>query len=482
MKLTVRPIVILLVLALIMGCSVGSNSYGDLKINKLKFEDSVSFQLHISEGVNGFVAQSLPVPNDKNLVAHLVRRITDEPDGKRFQLDVVIVRPDKQRYKNYPVADVLVKDDYSVDSIARAYGFHSQDKLVLVRPKERDDHKEGVQYDVISLNVHTGKIKTIAADAVPDVSPSFYAKGWMNQEGQLYLNSYSDGRLWSVDTANGEVRSIKGEFNNEWPLYLLTASPNGELFWHEKQDGFLLYDQNGEQLKELPHTLGYHSYPAFEWSPDSQYSALAFTLNDNPGNILGGEDAYIIAPEVVAVYDRNGDWIWDVQAKSKEGFTNVDWSGWLSEEGEGVISWYRLDRTEEGAAPRKTDHHYAMVDVTTGRQTELKPASRLEDLKSPVPVVNRTAQLLLIDREAGLYWSPTGVQANTSITLLSKSDDPQLIWATRNHTLEQTTITRYNPADQSTVTTLFKERLGDELQVIGDSMILDNQMNYRWIK
>ncbi|MGO4109288.1 TolB family protein [Paenibacillus sp. YAF4_2] len=481
MKLAALTIALVTALTLITGCSIETNNEEKLPIYMVKNEDGFSFKLDIPEGVNGLVVQSLPAPHDGNIVAHLVRRITDEPDGKRFQLDVIIVQPDKQRYKNYSVADVIVKDDYSVDSIARAYGFNSQDKLVLVRPKERADRKESVQYDVISLNVHTGKIKTIAADAVPDVSPSFFAKGWMNQTGQLYLNSYSDGRLWSVDTGNGEVRSIKGEFNHEWPLYLLTPSPNGDLLWHEeKDDHFSMYGQDGKLLKVIPHTLGYHSYPAFEWSPDSRYSALAFTLSDNPDNILGGEDAYIIAPEMVAIYNQNGDFKWEVQAKPKEGLTNVDWNGWLSEEGEGVISWYRLDHTEEGAAPRKTDLQYALADVAAGTLKDLHPAKRVEDLKSPVPVVNRIAQLLLIDREAGLYWSPAAEQVNTSIKLLSKPGDPKLIWATRDYTLGETIITRYNPADHSTVTNVFKELLGEEHQLINDTMVADN-LNYRRI-
>jgi hypothetical protein len=94
--------------------------------------------------------------------------------------------------------------------------------------------------------------------------------------------------------------------------------------------------------------------------------------------------------------------------------------------------------------------------------------------------VNRTAQLLLIDREAGLYWSPAAEQVNTSINLLSKPGDPKLIWATRDYTLGETIITRYNPADHSTATTVFKELLGEELQLINDTMVADN-LNYRWI-
>lgn len=458
---------------------------GDLQISALKHDNGFSFPLHISEGVNGFVAQTMPVPHDDNLVAHLVRRITDEPGGKRFQLDVVAVNLKQQDYGVFPVADVMVRDDYSVDSIARAYGFNKRDQLVLVKPKERDNGEEGVQYDVVSLDLYNGRIKTIAADAVPDVTPSFYAKGWMNESGQLYLNSYSDGRLWSVDTGNGQVREIEGNFKHEWPLYLLDVSPDGNLFWHEQTDNFRLYDQNGEELWVLPQTLGYHAYPAFEWSPDSRYAALAFTLSDSQDNVLGGEETYIIAPEAVAFYDEKGALAWDVQAKPKEGLTNVDWNGWLADGDEGVLSWYRLDRSDEGAAPRKTDLSYALANVTTGKVTGLTQAKKLEDLKTPLPVVNRTSELLLIDRKEGLYWMPEeAVQANSAlqVKLLSKPTDPQFIWSVYDYNSGQAKITLYNPADHARSTTVLHEQLGAELQLINGTMVVDNQMNYRWVR
>lgn len=463
--------------------SVSSASEG-LSIELVKHDKGFSFPLQFSEGVNGFVAQTFPVPNDPNLVAHLVKRKVHDPEGIRYRLDVVAVKPKEQTCSFYPVADIVVKDDYSIDSITGAYGFTKQDQLVLVRPKKRDNGQEGIQYDVAALDLHTGRMKTIAANAVPDVSPSFYARGWMNKSGQLYLNSYSDGRLWSVDVHSGEVQTMGEQFKNEWPLYLLYASPDGHLFWHEETDNFRLYDRNGKELKVIPPTLGYHSYPAFEWSPDSRFAALAFTLSDSHDNILGGEDAYIIAPEAVAFYDEKGDLTWDVQAKPKEGLTHVDWNGWLANGDEGVLSWYRLDRSKEGA-PRKADLSYALANVTTGKITELAQAAKLEDLKKPMPVVgSRMTSVLFIDREEGLYWMPEkAAQADSSLgyKLLSKPSDAQLIWSAYDYGSEQATITRYNPVNHATSITVFNEPLGDELQLIDDTLIVDNKMNYRWI-
>ncbi|MCM3628925.1 hypothetical protein M3194_16390 [Paenibacillus glycanilyticus] len=461
--------------------SIEPAASGDLRINRVKHNNGFSFPLHISEGVNGFVAQTLPAPHDHNLVAHLVRRITDEAEGKRFQLDIVTIKPKAEEYRVFPVADVIVQDDYSVDSIARAYGYNDDDQLVLVQPKERDDGQKGVQYNVVSIDLYTGRIQNIAADAVPDVSPTFFAKGWMNDSGQLYLNSYSDGRMWSVDTRSGQVREFEGSFKNEWPLYLLTASPNGNLFWHEEDEGFRLYNRNGELLKVIPQTLGFHAYPAFEWSPDSRYAALAFTLSDSQGNVLGGEEAYLIAPEAVAFYDESGNLTWDVQAKPKEGLTNVDWNGWLAEGDEGVLSWYRLERSEEGEAPRKADLSYALANVTTGKVTELTQAEQLEELKLPVPVVNKSDQLLFIDREEGLYWLPGEAAQAIYYQLLSKPTDAQLVWSMYDFDTGKTTVTRYNPATHAAFATVLEDQLGYELQLIDDTLIVDNKMNYRWI-
>ncbi|WP_336774556.1 TolB family protein [Paenibacillus sp. MMO-58] len=399
-------------------------------------------------------------------------------------MDVVVVKPKEQTYSLYPVADLIVKDDYSVDSITGAYGFTKQDQLVLVQPKKREDGQEVIQYDVVALDLSNGRMKTITANAVPDVSPSFYARGWMNHSGHLYLNSYSDGRLWSVDVLTGEVQSIGGQFKNEWPLYLVTPSPDGNLFWHEQTDSFRLYDRNGKELKVIPPTIGYHSYPAFEWSPDSRFAALSFTLSDSHDNVLGGDEAYIIAPEAIAFYDEKGDLTWDVQAKPKEGLNHVDWNGWLADGEEGVLSWYRLNRAAEGA-PRKADLSYALANVATGKITKLTQAKQLEELKSPMPViVNRTTPMLIIDREQRLYWMPEeAAQADSPFRyqLLSKPTAVQLIWSCYDYSSEQTKITRYNPVNHATSVTVFNEPLGEGLQLINDTLIVDNKMNYRWI-
>ncbi|WP_127490787.1 TolB family protein [Paenibacillus glycanilyticus] len=463
--------------------SAASSASEDLRIDLIKQDKGFSFPLHDSEEVNGFVAQTFPAPNDRNLVAHVVKRTVYDPEGIRYRLDVVAVNPKEQTYSLYPAADIIVKDNYSVDSIAGAYGFTKQDQLVLVQPKKREDGQEGIQYDVVALDLRNGRMKTIAANAVPDVSPSFYARGWMNNSGYLYLNSYSDGRLWSVDILTGEVRRIEGPFKHEWPLYLVTPSPDGNLFWHEQTDSFRLYDRNGKELKVIPPTLGYHSYPAFDWSPDSRFAALAFTLSDSHDNVLGGDEAYIIAPEAIAFYDEKGDLTWDVQAKPKEGLTHVDWNGWLAKGNEGVLSWYRLDRAEKGAVPRKIDRTYALANVLTGQITNLTPAKKLEDLKSPMAVVSRTGPLLFVDRDEGLFWSPAEETGNEdrNYVLLSKPEGPQLIWAARDYSSEQTTISRYNPVNHAISVTVFNEPLGEGLQLVDDTLIVDNKMNYRWI-
>ncbi|NIK66778.1 hypothetical protein [Paenibacillus sp. BK720] len=455
----------------------------ELLISLTKHDKGFSFPLHDSQGANGFVAQTFPVPHDQNLVAHLVKRTVYDPEGIRYRLDVVAVKPKEQTYSLYPVADMIVKDDYSVDSVAEAYGFTSQNQLVLVQPRKRDDGQEGIQYDIVSLDLYNGRMKTIAANAVPDVSPSFYAKGWMNEEGQLYLNSYSDGRLWSVDVNTGEVRSIEGQFKHEWPLNLVTPSPDGNLFWHEQADGFRLYDRNGKELKVIPPTLGYHSYPAFEWSPDSRFAALSFTKSDSHDNVLGGEETYIIAPEGIAFYDEKGDLTWDVQARPKEGLTNVDWNGWLANGAEGVLSWYGLNRSEEGAAPRKTALSYGLANVATGQIKKLAQAEKLEDLKAPETVVNGSGTLLFVDRDQELYWSPTEDPANASMdyVLLSEPGEPELIWAACDYSLGKTSITRYNPANHAASTTEFNEQLGYRLRLINDTLVVDDKMNYRWI-
>jgi len=198
---------------------------------------------------------------------------------------------------------------------------------------------------IIAMNIRTGQKERLIEGVPPDVSPDFFGLKWLGENTKtLYINSYSGGKIWAADLKKRTVSTWDGPFKNRWPHILLQASPDGERFWYENE-GYRLYDQNGTLLASLLPGKGLHLYPVFRWSPDSQYSVDESTFDDNPENILGGEDVMIIAPQRIHVFDRSGSAVWEADA-SREPKQRMEWAGWLSESGHGLLHRYKCNVQE----------------------------------------------------------------------------------------------------------------------------------------
>lgn len=358
--------------------------------------DGFTYQLAKEEGTAVHVVQSL-VSSDRSMpVFHLVRRTTDMPESRRYRLDVLTVDPHDKSFKVYPFADVSVKDTYSVDSLARAYGYSDPEHLVMIRPAEGSG-KRNIRYDVVTFGLRTGEVTKVIDGIPPDLSPDFLAAGWVNGSGsKLYLNSFSGGKLWIADLTARSVRTLDGSFKHSWPLVRLFRSPDGERYWYGN-DGFQLYDGEGVKLASLPMEQGLHAYPPFLWSSDSRNSVFQYTFDDNQENVLGGEDGiYAIASQGIRIYDRKGAVIWQTDADAFKNGTYAEWSGWLAEGSQGILRTYELERAE-GQPPRKVRSSYSLLNVATGQMKALAETDRLEDMERPEMVYGRDGQVMFVD-------------------------------------------------------------------------------------
>jgi hypothetical protein len=466
--------------------SVNERPMAPLSVRLEELEGGFSLKLPEEAGTQTIEVQSVVASDNGRTVVHLIRRMSSWGEAKenktRYRMDALVVNPAAKTYAAYPIADVIVADTYSVDSVTRAYGFLEPSQLVIVRPEQTENGR--IRYDIVSMNIQNGQIERLIED-IPPASDLFFdhlGPSWMSAGTKtLYLNSYSGGKIWVADLKKRTVNTWDGPFKNRWPLFMLQASPDGERFWHENE-GYRLYDQNGTVLASLPSVKGLHSYPAFRWSPDSRYSVYEATFDDNWENVLGGEDAPVIAPQWIRVFDRSGSVVWeaDVTREPKQG-THMEWVGWLNEGGYGLLRRYELER-EEGKPPAKVRSVYQIVDVTTGSITQLSRAERLEDLTRPEPVRDKDGMLIMVDRKEGRYWSNgEGYAGNMDISILSKPEHKSIIWAETDYKNSQTVVRRYDPATKTWFETTWNGTLDSRLQLVDESLLFGSDLNYRYV-
>lgn len=426
---------------------------------------------------NPSAVQTVISPDPAMPVIHLIRRMAESQESKRYRMDILSVYPKQKAFKTVPFADVTVTDSYSVDSLVRAYGFSDSKHLVMVRPVEADG---GMKYNIVSFNIQTGAITNLIEGALPDLAPDFLAADWMNRDGdKLFLNSFSGGKLWVADLKNRSVKVSDGSFRHQWPKLLLYRSPDGERFWYGR-DRFQLYGSDGSLIASLPADGNLYSNPAFQWSPDSRFAAFEYTFDNRPENIIGGEDFVIIAPQGIRIYDREGQPVWHKEVKSQPNDARLEWSGWLGNGESGIIHSYELER-KEGQPPRKIRPSYSLVDLSTGQTVELGLADRLEELKRPEAVSGKAGQILVVDAESNRYMI-IGDDANDGVFahLLSKGGGKQIVWAI--FTNNETVVTRYDPATRTTAVTRWNEAHGYRVQLFGEDMVLDEDLTYRYIR
>ncbi|MFS0838302.1 hypothetical protein [Paenibacillus sp. 1P03SA] len=465
-------------------------------------ETKGGFRLKLAEEKNttATVMQSLVSPDNGKTVLHLVRRTSPDEGGTRYRLDLLAVQPAKKTFKVFPFADLKMGDTYSTDTLAMGYGFRDDSHVVMIQPAGKADGA-GIGYRIVSLDVSSGRLRELAADVPPDLSPDFLASGWLNADGsKLYLNSYRGGKLWVADLARGGVKELDGTFSHTWPVSRLFKSPDGERFWYEK-DGYRLYDGKGVKLADLPADAGLHSNPAFKWSPDSRYAAYEYTFTNSEENVIGGEAYKLIAPQGIKFFSRDGKPAWSTDARELKHGDRLELRGWIgggesfgraasnasADSGErsrgagslsaAVLRSYNVERAED-REPRKTDSVYHLVQPATGKLAKLSEA-KLADLHHPQIVRGESGALMLVDAGSALY-TIIGDETNSqrTVKMLPSSDPKRLLWAETDYVKDTVTITAYDIATKKARSTETKDLSAGDLQAAGDSYVIDSGLSY----
>lgn len=453
-----------------------------LRIEVVEKKGSVHFKLPEEKGVNTAVMQSMVPPGGEGPVTHLVRRVSDESGLQRYRLDAVSVNPDTKSFKIFPLADLRVKDGYSVDTVAMFYGYGPDPgQLVFIKPSA-GEQEGGVRYRIVTLNARTGQQTVLAEGVPPDLSPDFLASGWMTRDGgKLVLNAFKGGKLWIADLKEQSVKALDGSFNHNWPLADIWSSPDGDRFWYGR-DSLQLFNLEGKALVSLPEEPGYRNHPAVAWSPDGAYGVMEYTLDRGEEHVLVSEDVVLVAPQGLKMLDRNGKLLWQ---KTAGVFTKprMEWSGWLADGGMGVLHEYKLERPEKQGA-RKAESSYWLVVPGTGETRELRRAGSLEELKKPAAVTGRdTGRLLVADAELGLYWTAgeeygaVGGQVRHARHLPGAALG-RLVWLESDHAGGTAVLKGYDPAAGKIAELRLEEADRGFERVVCGKWVLGSEMEY----
>jgi hypothetical protein len=385
---------------------------------------------------DGFsMSQTLVSPpiEGTSYAVHIVRSNNGGPEIS-FRRDAVVVNPAKAEFRIFPLYSALVDDMYGPDSVAVAYGFLDDRHLVYVSVVNDANRAGGYYYRVEKLNILTGEA-TILFPEIPDApTDDHYAPGWLNDaKDTLVLNSYGTGQLWSFDLLKGEIIRPEANFGHSWAFYLTVASPDGERFWYSdyEKNEYRLHDKTGRLLSEVAFSKGYNQYPAFLWSLDSRYAVNQDTREQSAENIINDDgEAYIIAPERIRFFNRQGQLIRTVQTDKGSG-KYIEVAGWLDDaDGVVLLYEYELDRSTQ-PEPTKINYRYRLLNLMSGVTHVLQIEPDLTRLIHSVPA--RTSQNSY-GADQRIYWIDTQRKLIT-ISLengirLAETDENQDAWVT----------------------------------------------------
>ncbi|MFC5529262.1 hypothetical protein [Cohnella yongneupensis] len=332
-----------------------------------------------------------------------------------------MVNPETMEFRVYSLFEAVLEDDYSSDAITMAYGFLDDRKLLYVAVVNDANRKGGYYYSAQTLDILNGQRETVLDLDIDATSISYFAARWLNEsKDRLILNSNS-GPLWIIDLAKREMKQHPRSFETSWPFLFNGISPDGERFWHDR-----LYDASGRALADGPSTDGDVQYPEFRWSPDSRYSIFQDTRDHSDEHEMEDNGEYIeIATERIRFFDKQGNLLRTVQTKAGSG-RYIEVAGWLDVDGFVLLREYRLEPSPEYENVKvKGDIHYRLLNLASGKSTELKVTDDIAKLTSPVPVREKGSLsiLAMVDVDHLLvegvgrfgYW-------------LSKPGDKKLAW------------------------------------------------------
>lgn len=431
------------------------------------------------------IMQTLESPEANKLAVHLVRRLAYVKGREQFLLDAVIVDPLSKTLRSVPLANASLgtdagSDSYTASSFAQAHGFADGERLILTVPVNRP---EGLQYDVLSLQIRTGETAVLVKGAMPNPAPDWLTAGWLDpRKNILYLNLFQSGELWEANLKTGQARKAEASFPHRWPLLSLFPSRDGERFVYLSKEGVLgLYTADGKQLAVLPGKEGFYSRPPAAWSPDGRFLALETTPDKSDSSIFSwGEDGFnTIAPTRVLLFDRNGNRLGEARSAPGEPNSRIECAGWLEDGSAAVVHTYKLERNGDIAV--RTLPGYSLMDTADGHMTVLAKADRIEELEQPEAIFGENdGRLVFIDRSSPRYvaqgkeFSQTG--DGEQLILVSAPGEEPIRWTTP-FKANAFLLNSYYPSTKKTVQTRLPGN-GMYPMSIGPDIVYDSSMGY----
>jgi hypothetical protein len=444
--------------------------YKDLSVTLVPSKFGFKLEPEDKDG-NFYVAQTLQAPNSPKVIQIMRKIDNDGTKEGRYRESAIVIHPDTQEIHIYSLMNAPITDGYSVDSVARVYGFIDDQRMVYVAV-HGDDKTHKTTYSIDTLNIETGRMETLFANQPNDISQDFFTRGWLNeQHDTLVLSSYKGGQMWVFDLIHKTSRLLKGSYSNTWPLQAVQPAPNGNYFWFEDK----LYDLYGKVIAKIDRGKGLTMHPAVQWRKDSQYMIFPYTLNEDSENILGGEDGIIIiAPQGIKLMNSVGKVVQKIEM-SKISPWRVELIGWITGKDYAVLQYYQLQINAE-SPPIPTKLSYKLLNLVTGELTNLQQEKNIDQIVQRSWLLDSTQQQpFAVDLIHGRYW-----MFEQPITQLISSSANNPIWAHIDYETLVASLYQYSDKNQQ-----MNKQLVEKTQIIellsANKWIIDREMNYTLI-
>ncbi|QNK59622.1 hypothetical protein [Paenibacillus sp. PAMC21692] len=399
-----------------------------------RVETENGFRLATDGTYNPFQLFTAASDEGTSYVVHVLTSNESLEHGVRYGAIAAVVHPNSGEFRTYPLFSAIINDSYAAHSIAKAYGMLDSRHLLYIAVHDANDEGEVQSYSVEKLDITSGE-KTIIVPAIQELDSisqeEHFAPGWMTTSGEsLVLNSYSEGKLWAIDIADGEVRQLPKQTKHSWPFFLTSVSPDGELIWHLDSDNsrFVLLDLEGNERSTVPFSSeairGQNGW--FYWSPNGKYAIFDDSSASEQNPVIYEDSEFSVkAMNKLNIYTREGNGRSIMFDRSKGQFVEV--AGWLGAEDEyAVLRFYDVEGASASLVPDSVS--FLLLHLPTGGLTSLQPnADRLPGEKLELASLYKSRPglrepLLLVDLDSHNYvlLSDSGAWAKQSSNEASK--------------------------------------------------------------
>ncbi|WP_276358154.1 hypothetical protein [Cohnella caldifontis] len=427
------------------GAEAPHSGFSDLRLGKTVTAGGMSLRLPDEDSAR--IESTMASDDTDRPAVHVVSRFRSEDGGKdpAVRYDAVAVDPERGNAAVYPMYEI--KSPFEGARYAPVFGFVDETRFAYVVPRADTD---GVVFDIDWMDAADGRTETLVpgfwriGDSSGD-GDDFFIGSFVSEDRQrAVLNSFK-GRLWLVDFAKRTAVPIEG---GPYPAYGDPGStpprslvyPSGDLhrFLYEESGSnrFVMRDCEGARLGELrlPASDTVES-PGIQWGPGGRYAAVEYA-HQAEGYMRASDNGLDVFAQGMAFIGRDGHTAGKWESSGSSPY-RMDLFGWADERTV-LASLYR-PRTVEGAEPEKTEISYRLYDIASGKETELKEAAELGQLRGfrIVPAVRPSAQswaqgdgapFLFLDPEQRLIWLPPAgselvSEAAGAVTVQMKNTD-----------------------------------------------------------